>query len=122
MQYWQRIIAVGFGGFFGGALREAIELWLAGPFPWGTIVINLLGTFISAFLVVLFARKLNLKQTTADFIMVGILGAFTTFSTAVLDMVKLGQIWPALLYFSITLIGGVMVVFLARWLAKRAVA
>ncbi len=122
MQYWQRIIAVGFGGFLGGALREAIELWLAGPFPWGTIVINLLGTFISAFLVVLFARKLNLKQTTADFIMVGILGAFTTFSTAVLDMVKLGQIWPALLYFSITLIGGVMVVFLARWLAKRAVA
>ncbi|TYC50159.1 CrcB family protein [Weissella muntiaci] len=122
MRYWQRIIAVGFGGFFGGALREAIELWLAGPFPWGTIVINLLGTFISAFLVVLFARKLNLKQTTADFIMVGILGAFTTFSTAVLDMVKLGQIWPALLYFSITLIGGVMVVFLARWLAKRTVA
>lgn len=122
MQYWKRILAVGFGGFFGGALREAIELWMAGPFPWGTIVINLVGTFISAFLVILFARKIGVGQITADFVLVGILGAFTTFSTAILDMVKFGHIWPALMYFAITLLGGLVVVIFARNLARKVVA
>ncbi|MBC6499429.1 CrcB family protein [Weissella confusa] len=59
-------------------------------FPLSTLVINLTGTFLSAFLVVVWSKKITLAQPVADFIMVGVLGAYTTYSTAILDMVKHG--------------------------------
>jgi CrcB protein len=117
----KRIVAVGIGGFIGGSGREAIELWLRSDFPIATIIINLSGTFLSAFLVVLLAQKLRWSQVVIDFVLVGILGAFTTYSTAILDMVKLGEFMTAFVYLMITLVGGALVVFLARMIARKVV-
>ncbi|MDR3189843.1 MAG: CrcB family protein [Lactobacillaceae bacterium] len=117
----QSIIAVGIGGALGGMLRQAIELGMQNQAPFGTVVINLTGTLVSAFLVVVFANKLKVTQPVADFALVGILGAYTTYSSAILDMVKHGWL-IAIPYLLLSLFGGVAVVFIGRWLARKVVA
>ena len=121
MKLWQRIIAVGLGGFVGGSLRELIELAIKTPFPWATILINIVGTFLSVLMVSLLGRVIKLPQLIVDFIIIGILGAFTTFSSAELDMLKVGQLRGAMLYFIVSLVGGVIVVLLARRMTRRVV-
>ncbi len=115
------ILAVGLGGIIGGGLRELIELVMANAAPVGTIMINLTGTFLSALAVVLIAGNLQqVTQVTSDFVLVGILGAFTTYSSMLLEMVKY-PIGVALAEVSISIIGGVIAVFLARWLGGKSV-
>lgn len=119
--FLKRFIAVGIGGFLGGALRELLSLAIHLPgLPWGTVIINLTGTFISAFLAVIWAKKITLTQPVADFIMVGILGAYTTYSTAMLEAVT-HHFWISAMYLMIQVVGGVVMVYLARGLANKVV-
>ena len=120
--FWQRLVAVGVGGFFGGGLRELVALLIQVPaFPLSTLVINLTGTFLSASLVVIWSKKITLAQPVADFIMVGVLGAYTTYSTAILDMVKHGWL-IGFVYIVLSIVGGVLVVYAGRALAEKVVA
>lgn len=115
------ILAVSSGGFIGGVLRGSMMLLFHNNlFPWETIIVNLSGTFISALLVVLFSKMINLTQITSDFIMVGILGAYTTYSTALVDMVHLSLLM-ALVYLVISVVGGVVVVIFSRYLGNKMV-
>lgn len=112
-------LAVAFGGFIGGALRAIMMmLFHSNHFPWETIIVNLSGTFISALLVILLGKLTKLKQITADFVMVGILGAYTTYSTALVDISQL-SILPALGYIGISIIGGVAVVLISRVIGHK---
>ncbi|WP_258089182.1 fluoride efflux transporter FluC [Weissella fangxianensis] len=114
--------AVAFGGFIGGSLRAIMMmLFQSDRFPWETIIVNLSGTFISAFLVILLGKLTKLKQITADFVMVGILGAYTTYSTVLVDISQL-TILPALGYIGISIIGGVTVVLISRIIGHKLVA
>lgn len=115
-------LAVAFGGFIGGALRAIMMmLFHNNHFPWETIIVNLSGTFISALLVILLGKLTKLKQITADFVMVGILGAYTTYSTALVDISQL-SILPALGYIAISIVGGVTVVLISRVIGHKLVA
>lgn len=115
------ILAVSSGGFIGGVLRGSMMLLFHNNlFPWETIIVNLSGTFISALLVVLFSKMINLTQITSDFIMVGILGAYTTYSTALVDVVHLSLLM-ALVYLVISVVGGVLVVIFSRYLGNKMV-
>lgn len=115
------ILAVSSGGFIGGVLRGSMMLLFHNNlFPWETIIVNLSGTFISALLVVLFSKMINLTQITSDFIMVGILGAYTTYSTALVDMFHLSLLM-ALVYLVISVVGGVLVVIFSRYLGNKMV-
>jgi len=119
--FLKRFVAVGIGGFFGGALRELLSLVIQLPmFPLATVIINLTGTFISAFLAVIWAKKITLAQPVADFIMIGVLGAYTTYSTAILDVVT-HTFWISASYLMVQIIGGVLMVYLARGLANKVV-
>lgn len=115
-------LAVAFGGFIGGVLRAIMMmLFHSNHFPWETIIVNLSGTFISALLVILLGKLTKLKQITADFVMVGILGAYTTYSTALVDISQL-SILPALGYIGISIVGGVTVVLISRVIGHKLVA
>lgn len=87
------LFAVAAGGAIGSALRYVTMSWvsrLAGSgFPWGTLAVNVLGSFIMGALVEAAALRWDMSETTRVLIFVGLLGGFTTFSSFSLDLVTL---------------------------------
>jgi fluoride exporter len=101
----QLIIAVAIGGAIGSVARYLVGIGsgkLFGlAFPWGTLIINIAGSFLIGLFVESFALKWDLPQVARVFLTVGICGGFTTFSTFSLDSYLLmdrGELWPALAY------------------------
>ncbi len=79
------VFAIGVGGFFGAVSRYLVagklSLWLNSPFPFGTLVVNALGSFLLGFLSRFLIEHVIVEETIRIGILVGFLGAFTTFST-----------------------------------------
>ena len=101
----QLILAVALGGALGSVARYLVGIGsgkLFGlEFPWGTLIINVAGSFLIGVFAELFALKWDLPQTGRVFLTVGICGGFTTFSTFSLDtyvLVERGELWPAAAY------------------------
>jgi fluoride exporter len=98
----QLIIAVALGGAIGSVARYLVGIGsgkLFGlDFPWGTLIINIVGSFLIGAFVESFALRWDLPQAVRVFLTVGICGGFTTFSTFSLDAYLLmdrGEWWPA---------------------------
>lgn len=86
-------LLVGLGGFAGAIARYAIDgwvaRWLGASFPWGTLVINTTGSLVIG---VLFAASVERATLPADIrapVMIGFIGAYTTFSTFMLESWRL---------------------------------
>jgi fluoride exporter len=83
------IAAVAVGGALGSVLRYLVGVasgkLFGTDFPWGTLIINVTGSFLIGAFVGLFATKWNLPQAARIFLTVGICGGYTTFSTFSLD-------------------------------------
>lgn len=81
------IVFVGAG--IGGALRHAVNVaavrLFGYGFPLGTIIVNVLGSFLMGLLAGYFAYRTGLSQQVRLFLTTGILGGFTTFSAFSLD-------------------------------------
>jgi CrcB protein len=99
------ILAVAAGGALGSVARYLVGVGstkLFGvAFPWGTLIINIAGSFLIGVFVEMFALKWDLPQTARVFLTVGICGGFTTFSTFSLDsyvLMERGDFWPAAAY------------------------
>ena len=93
------VILAGFGGAIGSALRAAVGLWL--PFPWGTLAVNLVGSFAIGVLAVPLLLAERGPHPIAPLLITGVLGGFTTFSAFSLDTLRLieaGRAGAALLY------------------------
>ena len=86
-------MAVAAGGAVGAVARNGVSraaMHLLGPnFPWGTLTVNVLGSFAMGFFVVWLAHREPATPALRAFLTVGMLGAFTTFSTFSLDVVTL---------------------------------
>jgi fluoride exporter len=85
----QFILSVAAGGAIGSVARYLVGIWSGKifgiNFPWGTMIINVTGSFLIGLFVGLFATKWDLPQATRIFLIVGICGGYTTFSTFSLD-------------------------------------
>lgn len=85
-------VAVAVGGALGAVSRWAVTvgmLRLTGPgFPWGTLMVNVTGSFLVGVAVV-WAQNAGLPETYRHFLTVGLLGSFTTFSTYSLETLTL---------------------------------
>ena len=57
----------------------------SGTFPWGTMTVNVLGCFLGGFLWSLFESRWPASAETRTMVLVGFMGAFTTFSTFILE-------------------------------------
>jgi len=87
------LIQVALGGAIGASARYLTNVGamrLFGPgFPWGTALVNVIGSFLMGVLVVVLAERFG--NRLAPFLMTGVLGGFTTFSAFSLDAVTLWQ-------------------------------
>ena len=81
--------AVAAGGAIGAVARYLVMIGtsrLFGPgFPWGTVTVNVLGSFILACLIEALALRWSVSLEIRAFLAIGLLGAFTTFSTFSMD-------------------------------------
>ena len=89
------LLAIAAGGAVGALGRHAVSYWSLkwfGPgFPWGTLAVNVIGALAMGLLIELFALRGGVSNEARAFLTVGVLGAFTTFSTFALDVATLSQ-------------------------------
>jgi len=87
------LVLVGLGGFAGAVARRVIDLWVSDrnptAFPLGTLVINLTGAFLLGFLFAWATERDVLPREVRGPLMIGFLGAYTTFSTWMLESWRL---------------------------------
>jgi len=86
-------MAIAFGGAFGAVsrfwLHSAVQRFNGSSFPLGTFTVNILGSFLIGVFFVVLAEKAQLSETWRPLIVIGFLGAMTTFSTFSLDALLL---------------------------------
>lgn len=117
-------LGIMFGGALGALLRHLLNQWIqAGgqSFPLGILVINVLGSFVLAFVTTLSLKGL-LSESARLAIGTGFVGAFTTFSTFEWDtdrLIREGRYGFAVLYVLGNLVLGFLAVQLGRWMALR---
>jgi CrcB protein len=79
------ILAIALGAAIGANLRYGLSLWAAqqwgAAFPYGTMIINVLGSFAIGAVMVLLTTRLAVSDLWRLLIVTGLLGGFTTFST-----------------------------------------
>ncbi len=99
------VLAVAFGGGIGAVTRHYVIAFvnrlMGGDFPYGTMVVNIAGSFVIGFLMEIMALKWQVSLETRAFLITGFLGGLTTFSTFSFDIYKLvntDQYVGALLY------------------------
>ena len=88
-----QVIAIAAGGAVGALMRfwvsGAVYSLLGRGFPWGTLAVNVLGSLVMGFLYVLFIERMSVGPEVRAAILVGLLGAFTTFSTFSIETLNL---------------------------------
>ncbi len=117
------LLQVALGGALGASGRylttTAVARLMGKSFPWGTMTVNVAGSFAMGVLVVLLAHLSG--NRFAPLLMTGVLGGFTTFSAFSLDAATLyerGQVGPAAAYILASVILSVMALFAGLWFAR----
>lgn len=119
------VLLVAVGGAIGASARHlaglgALRLW--GPnFPWGTLVINIAGSFAMGVFIEMLARRFGTSNEVRLFVATGVLGGFTTFSSFSLEVAVLwerGAALPALGYTLASMVGAILALFLGLWLVR----
>ncbi len=112
-------LAIAGGGAVGALLRFWVSTWvyarLGRDFPWGTLVVNVAGSLLMGLLYILLIERLSLPPVWRAALLVGLLGAFTTFSTFSLETLNLiedGALFKALM----NVLLSVVMCLLGAWL------
>ncbi len=99
------LVSIAIGGAAGALARHFVSQqmmhWLGTGLPWGTFAVNVVGSFLLGVLAETFALAVDASAALRGFLIVGLLGSFTTFSTFSLDvalLVQRGRIDLAALY------------------------
>lgn len=113
-------LAVALGGALGASARFGVGQWLApraeGGFPWGTFLVNVLGCLAIGALLAL-AEKGRFSVETRAFLVTGLLGSFTTFSTFGAESFRFldsGRFGLAAVYLTSSLLLGLAAVWIGR--------
>jgi CrcB protein len=114
------------GGAVGAAARSGLEKLFpisGAEFPWPTLCINVLGTFVLAWTATRLAAHPNPRERA--FLISGFCGGLTTFATMQLELLKLADAdhgWIALAYAAASIAAGLLIAHVAVVAARRTVA
>lgn len=118
-------LAVAIGGALGAIARYAVSTWIfnatSHKFPYATLSVNVLGSFVMGILFVFIVERAALPAEMRGLLMIGFLGAFTTFSTFSLDALGLwqnGHLFLALVYVLATVVLCLVAISCSIWLAR----
>lgn len=88
-------LLVAIGGAIGACLRYFLmnqtQLWLGKDFPYGTLLVNIVGSFCIGAIYAWLTQHMELTDTIRQLLIVGLLGSLTTFSTFSFDTITLLQ-------------------------------
>ena len=119
------LLIVGTGSFIGGAMRYLLSTYIKNmygqTFPWGTLVVNLLGCFVFGIIFALFSKHNSTDYTFCLLLTTGICGGFTTFSTFAnesVQMIQNGNIGEFIGYMATSVIVGIALIALGYWIVK----
>ncbi len=118
-----QIIYIGIGGFIGTVSRFLISKYvnqLFPAFPFGTLLINITGSFILGFIVYSITLGKNISPDMRDFITIGILGGFTTMSAFAYEsfrLIELNQLVLVALNIALNLVLCIAAIYAGRELA-----
>ena len=125
MMSWQTILAIGSGGFIGAVLRAylngLISHRVAHDLPFGTLGVNLIGSFIMGVFIAYFMYTTIFSLHVKSFISTGILGALTTYSTFAIEsffLLESGYIALALINISANAFGSIIMAGSGFYLVK----
>jgi CrcB protein len=111
------LILIGLGGFAGAISRYLVDGFVtdrtAGAFPWGTLVVNATGSFVLGLLFAMTTERAILPADIRGPVMIGFIGAYTTFSTYMLEswgLVESGWYGPAIANLAGSIIVGLIAV------------
>jgi CrcB protein len=120
------ILAIASGGAIGAVLRHFVGMFslkvMGAGFPYGTLSVNVIGSFAMGALIAYLAHIWSPPQEMRAFLTVGLLGAFTTFSTFSLDAVTLwerGEAWGAMLYVLASVVLSIMALFAGLFIIRQ---
>lgn len=120
------LAAVALGGATGAVLRYMVSSWsiarFGEGFPWGTLTVNLIGSFLIGVAVALLSSRLLEGDVWRPLIVVGLLGSLTTFSTFSLEMLgflQRGQLFTAAGYLLASVLGCVLLTYCGFTIARH---
>lgn len=125
MMSWQTILAIGSGGFIGALLRAYLNGFISHrvphDLPFGTLGVNLIGSFLMGILFAYFMYTAFFSLQMKSFLSTGILGALTTYSTFAIEsflLLKGGHILLAFANVTLNSVGTILMASSGFYLAK----
>lgn len=114
----KQLLLVGLGGFIGSVLRFMVSklnlYWYFLSIPMGTLTVNIIGSFVIGILAGISAKSEILSCDFRLFLMVGVCGGFTTFSSFSnenLMLMQNGQFLSAIIYTGLSILFGLIAVY-----------
>ncbi|ATS38969.1 MULTISPECIES: fluoride efflux transporter CrcB [Xanthomonas] len=128
--WWQQLLLAMTGGALGSGLRFAIGASLiqrfGTVFPWGTLTVNLLGSFVAGVLLVWLDARGPSSWPLRALLIVGVIGGLTTFSSLMMECLVFARTDRSTMigiYLAVTLLAGLALVFagarIGQWLVTR---
>lgn len=118
-------LAVAIGGALGSVARYALSSWIfditSHKFPYATLIVNVAGSFVMGILFVVVVERAALPAEMRSLLMIGFIGAFTTFSAFSLDALGLwqnGHVLLSVIYMITTVILCLVAISTAIWLTR----
>lgn len=112
------MLAIAIGAAIGANLRYAVSVWalhrFGSAFPYGTLIVNILGCIAIGSILGLAAERLPLSEPVRLLLVTGLLGGFTTFSSfgwEVYVLINLGNWLAVAAYIAASVIVGILGVF-----------